>query len=78
MQKNNFDDEIKDESEEIERKNEESKHEENSKTSVEFLLKEKENLDIMINKADRLYYEGDFKSAYEICKKYLLFILIRD
>lgn len=32
----------------------------------------------MINKADRLYYEGDFKSAYEICKKYVLHRLIRD
>ncbi len=30
----------------------------------------KENLDILINKAERLYYDGDFESAYVICRKY--------
>ena len=29
----------------------------------------KENLDIMVNKAERLYYDGDFESAYAICRK---------
>lgn len=29
----------------------------------------KENLDIMVNKAERLYYDGDFESAYVICRK---------
>ena len=29
----------------------------------------KENLDILINKAERLYYEGDFESAYNLCRK---------
>lgn len=31
----------------------------------------KENLDILINKAERLYYEGDFESAYSVCRKVL-------
>lgn len=29
----------------------------------------KENLDILINKAERLYYDGDFESAYSVCRK---------
>jgi hypothetical protein len=28
-----------------------------------------ENLDVLISKAERLYYEGDFESAYSICRK---------
>lgn len=31
----------------------------------------KENLDILINKAERLYYDGDFESAYSLCRKYI-------
>ena len=30
----------------------------------------KENLDILTSKAERLYYNGDFDSAYQICRKY--------
>jgi len=29
----------------------------------------KDNLDIIVNKAERFYYEGDFESAYLLCKK---------
>ena len=29
----------------------------------------KENLDILINKAERNYYDGDFENAYFICRK---------
>jgi len=31
----------------------------------------KDNFDILINKAERLYYEGDFESAYTVCRKVL-------
>ena len=29
----------------------------------------KDNFDLMTNKAERLYYEGDFEAAYVICRK---------
>ncbi|RNA05744.1 cell division cycle 16 -like protein [Brachionus plicatilis] len=31
----------------------------------------KDNLDIMINRAERLYFEGDYESSYNICRKVL-------
>ena len=36
----------------------------------------KDNFDILINKAERLYYEGDFESAYSVCRKYIKLIHI--
>jgi len=29
----------------------------------------KDNLDIIVNKAERFYHEGDFESAYSLCRK---------
>jgi len=28
-----------------------------------------ESLDVLVSKAERLYYEGDFESAYAVCRK---------